>query len=352
MAVLGDEHERRRLGQRAGRVTLADGPLRRSALTLRRRSPRPRAAPRTRTCCLRPARWWRRSFRPSSRRAGRRSSGRGRCRRSGARSSCRPARTAGTAGRGVSASIPMPVSVTSIRTTRRSSPATVAPIRTVTLPSAVNLTAFETRLMTTWRIRAASPRSQAGSSPSATTSSSIALRARDRRAASRSPRRPSRAARSSRLELDLAGLHLRVVEDVVDDQQQALAGGARRSRRTRAAGRRAAVSSSRLGHPDHAVERRAQLVADGRDEHRLRVRGLDRLVARERVGLGGGAHVAERDQQADRDAEDAGRGEAEREQVGALEVVDDQDAEREQAERDRRDDAVLRAASRSAARPA
>ena len=38
-----------------------------------------------------------------------------------------------------------------------------------------------------------------------------------------------------------------------------------------------------LGHADYAVQRRAQLMAHRRDEHRLRVRGLNRLVTREGV---------------------------------------------------------------------
>ena len=51
-----------------------------------------------------------------------------------------------------------------------------------------------------------------------------------------------------------------------------------------------------LGHADHAVHRRADLVAHVGQERRLHVRRLDRLVARDRQ-LGGGAvalgHVVE-----------------------------------------------------------
>jgi len=41
-----------------------------------------------------------------------------------------------------------------------------------------------------------------------------------------------------------------------------------------------------FGHPDHAIQRSAQLVAHGRDEHRLRVRCLNGLIARDSVLAG------------------------------------------------------------------
>ena len=83
------------------------------------------------------------------------------------------------------------------------------------------------------------------------------------------------------IELELARLDLREVEDVVDDRQQRLAGG----------GDRLGVLALRLvelgveqqlAHADHAVHRRADLVADVGHEHRLHPRGLERLVARQR----------------------------------------------------------------------
>ncbi len=64
----------------------------------------------------------------------------------------------------------MPVSLTSTRTSIP--PAIGLPVTaTVTRPRSVNLTALDTRLITTWRRRAESPRSHAGS-PGSTDSSS------------------------------------------------------------------------------------------------------------------------------------------------------------------------------------
>ena len=83
------------------------------------------------------------------------------------------------------------------------------------------------------------------------------------------------------LELELAGLDLRQVEDVVDDRQQRVA---RRAHHRRVA----ALLLVELGveqqlrHPDHAVHRRADLVAHVGQELRLHARGLERLVARGR----------------------------------------------------------------------
>ena len=257
---------------------------------------RPRAASRTRTCCRRRARCRRRSCRPSSRPAAPRSSGRARCRRSWRAVELSAWMKGWKSRASVCASMPMPVSVTSTRTRVPSSLRRGGDPHGRRRPRSVNLTALETRLMTTWRRRAASPRSQPGSSPSAATSSSMPF--------ARATGEQHRAALGDRLaqrevgrrELDLAGLDLRVVEDVVDDQQQPLAGGAH-DLRVLALLRVERRVEQQPGHADHAVERRAQLVADGRDEHRLRVRGLDRLVARERVARRGASQVAEREHQ-------------------------------------------------------
>ena len=64
-----------------------------------------------------------------------------------------------------------------------------------------------------------------------------------------------------RLDLQLAGLDLGEVENVVDDREQCVGRAARPSRRSRAARRSSSVSSEQLGHAEHAVHRRADLVA-------------------------------------------------------------------------------------------
>ena len=91
-------------------------------------------------------------------------------------------------------------------------------------PCGVNLTAFESRLNTTWRIRRSSPctRSTAGSSTSSSCTPFFSARSltitTPRSSASRSEKRPA-------LELQLACLHLGQVEDVVDQGEQVVGGG-------------------------------------------------------------------------------------------------------------------------------
>ncbi len=81
------------------------------------------------------------------------------------------------------------------------------------------------------------------------------------------------------LQLELAGLDLRQVEDVVDDRQQLLAGGVHH-RRVAALLVGQLGAEQQLGHPDHAVHRGAQLVAHVGEELRLQRGRLERLVAR------------------------------------------------------------------------
>ena len=110
---------------------------------------------------------------------------------------------------------------------------------TTTSPRSVNLTALDSRLSSTCRSRVASPTMPAGT-PSSTrqpsSSSFSAARGRDESSASSTQ---SRRSNGCALELELAGLDLREVEDVVDDVQQRVAARRGRSRRTRAARRRA-----------------------------------------------------------------------------------------------------------------
>ncbi len=81
------------------------------------------------------------------------------------------------------------------------------------------------------------------------------------------------------LQLQLAGLDLRVVEDVVDDFQQRIAGlPDRLGQLLLLAGQRGAQEQS--AHADHGVEGRADLVAHVGEEIRLRHRRGLRLLAR------------------------------------------------------------------------
>ena len=90
------------------------------------------------------------------------------------------------------------------------------------------------------------------------------------------------------LELELAGLDLRQVEDVVDDRQQRVA---RRADHPRVAALLLGQLGveQQLGHPDHAVHRRADLVAHVGQELRLQLRSpraprRGRRRARRRAG--------------------------------------------------------------------
>ena len=98
-----------------------------------------------------------------------------------------------------------------------------------------------------------------------------------------------RRARRERLRrnLEIAGFHLRHVEDAVDDRQQMLAGIVDQLRIFLAPGRiqhQHVFLRDHLGEADDGVERRAQLVAHGGEEARLGGIGL----------LGGGARLIER----------------------------------------------------------
>ncbi len=83
-----------------------------------------------------------------------------------------------------------------------------------------------------------------------------------------------------RVELELAGLHLGEVEDVVDDRHQRLAGATHGLRESLLLRRQAGVEQQ-LRHADHAVHRRADLVAHVGQELGLHARRLQRLVVRD-----------------------------------------------------------------------
>ena len=94
----------------------------------------------------------------------------------------------------------------------------------------------------------------------------------------------SRRPNSMVLQLELAGLDLREIEDVVDDLQQSL-GRARDGLRQPPLARRQLRSLQELRHSHHAVHRRADFVAHAREEFALgAARPFRRLFCGRRFG--------------------------------------------------------------------
>ena len=188
----------------------------------------------------------------------------------GASWSRRPARTARRSWPMAAASMPMPVSVTASRTVdaaRASTGSTSA--RTTTSPRSVNFTALPTRFIRIWRSaqRIAEQR---------------ALRARRRADDELDALVLGRAGKEARallehlaeidrqrLERHFARADLRQIQQVVDDLQQDLRRRADRLREMRLR-RRQRRARQQLRHADHAVHRRAQLVAHAIEEVALR----------------------------------------------------------------------------------
>ena len=82
-----------------------------------------------------------------------------------------------------------------------------------------------------------------------------------------------------RLQIELAGFDLGKVEDFLDQRQQRFARGLCRLGISELLRRQRCVEQQ-IGHAEHAVERRANLVTDHREEARLGAIGGFRLVAR------------------------------------------------------------------------
>ena len=78
-----------------------------------------------------------------------------------------------------------------------------------------------------------------------------------------------------RIELDLAGLDLREVEDVVDDRQERRPRSLTCCSRRRCSGAEIVTVEEEIGEAEDRVQRRADLVAHGGEEVRL---GLARLL--------------------------------------------------------------------------
>ena len=175
-----------------------------------------------------------------------------------------------------SGAMPMPVSRTAKRDLARRAPGSTT---IATPPCSVNFTALPARLSSTWRSRAASPMTRPGRRvvDEDAISSAFRLRARrqqlddflDQRAEIERPR----------FEIEPAGLDLGEIEDLLDQRQQRLARGLHRLGVGGLLGRERRVEQE-VRHAEDAVERRADFVADHREEAALGAVGRFRLVAR------------------------------------------------------------------------
>ena len=177
--------------------------------------------------------------------------------------------------------MPGPVSATETSSSVWPGPwaSTVTAIRTS--PLSVNFTALDPRLAITWPSRVESPRRNAGTSGATSTGQREPLlvgQAGEQRHRLLE-HRPD--AEVHDLELQLAGLDLGEVEDVVDDRAQRGPGTVERPGQ----GPLLLVelgAHQEVGEAQHAVHRGPDLVAHRRQELRLHLRGLHGLVA----GLG------------------------------------------------------------------
>ena len=186
--------------------------------------------------------------------------------------------------------MPMPVSVDLEADGRdaSASSATSSTPRARPRRRSVNFTAFDAEVQRAPGAGGSDrPRSAVGTLGSAVREQLDALGVRGlAEAARRRPRRSDAEVEGRRLELELAGLDLREVQDVVDDRR-----AARRRRLARRVAYSRCSSSSggveeQLGEPDDRVHRRADLVAHRREELRLHDATPQRRVARRRE-LGG-----------------------------------------------------------------
>jgi hypothetical protein len=179
--------------------------------------------------------------------------------------------------------MPMPVSLTSkTRSMRRpgisSSPGAAARARSVTSPCSVNLTAFEARLI----------RSAGSAGVTEQHCGHVGLAVGQQLEAFGGRRRTEQhtdvldqlpRVEVDLLELDLVGFQLGEVEDVVDDPQQRLPGAADAGDVALLDGVERGVEK-KLGQPDHAVHRGANLVAHGGEELGLLAGTVQGLGAR------------------------------------------------------------------------
>ena len=162
----------------------------------------------------------------------------------------------------------MPVSRTAMLIRWESAPTGAASSSTTTSPRSVNLTALDSRLSSTWRSRAASPSTPAGTPSPTRQPSSIPFSEALRATMSSEPSTQSRRSKGARSSSSLPTSILEIVEDVVDHVQQRIAAGADDLGELALLGRELGVEQQ-VAHADHGVHRRPDLVAHGGQESGL-----------------------------------------------------------------------------------
>ena len=217
-----------------------------------------------------------RCSRPCARRCAWRSQAQARCRRTCGSNSYPPARIREKCAPAVRAR-----SRCRYRAPGRSPRRAVLPPSTMTLtpPLSVNLIALPARLSSTWRNRASSPTTHAGSRSS--TSEAISSPFAWARGPSSSTTSSTSAIRPEwpRRHLELAGLDLGEVENLRDQREQGVARGLRGANVGGLLGRERRVEQQ-VGHAEDAVERRADFVTDHGQKARLGAIGGFRRIAR------------------------------------------------------------------------
>ena len=173
-----------------------------------------------------------------------------------------------------SAGMPIPVSRTAKRSSTRPSRSGPGSTSRLTSPRGVNLMALSSRLTRIWRRRAGVALDGRRERPSATRQwrASPLLCAFGRQDPHRLVQALAQDERGG-LDLQLAGLDLRDVQDVVDHAEQRRAAAAGRGH-VLPLGRRERGLEEEAHHPQHGVQRGADLVAHVGQELALRVAGL------------------------------------------------------------------------------
>ena len=143
---------------------------------------------------------------------------------------------------------------------------------TWTSPASVNLSAFPNRLTRIWRTRWRSSTTSAGA-PVSCHPKRIPFCAASERCCATTVSTSSRGSNGSTVEGELPGLDLRQVEDLVDQPEQILPAALDPAERRflLRVERTVHAREERIGEAEDRVHRRAQLVADVRQETRLRL---------------------------------------------------------------------------------
>ena len=163
----------------------------------------------------------RRCGRPCARRCGARSRARGRCRRTCGSMPPSACSNSWKMRACCSGAMPMPVSRTSNTISSGCAPGSTT---TLTPPVSVNLMALPARLSSTWRSRVASPITRSGSRSSTSEAISRPLACARGASSSTTSSTSVASANGCGVELELAGLDLGEVENVLDQRQQRVAG--------------------------------------------------------------------------------------------------------------------------------